>query len=186
MLTILRYNQFILSNKELKVKKFIIFTIIAFLALNFSRVFADKLTGEAEARGINGTCLSHLTQLEGYYDLDGLNITFAHPADPSNHPSLHTSNKKYNNGSSFFATTLSPDSEFCYISVNKFTVINNQSCSNIAQARLDEDSNINVKTYAEGSYIHIYPESNEYQLILVPIGDSSCALAETQMLWPGK
>ena len=167
-------------------KKFIIFTIIAFLALNFSRVFADKLTGEAEARGINGTCLSHLTQLEGYYDLDGLNITFAHPANPSNHPSLHTSNKKYNNGSSFFATTLSPDSEFCYVSVNKFTVINNKSCSDIVQARLDEDSTINIEIYAEDSYIHIYPESNEYQLILVPIGDSSCALAETQMLWPGK
>ena len=167
-------------------KKFIIFTITTFFALGFSRVFADTLVVEAENRGIDSTCLLHLTQLEDYHNLDGLNITFAHPADPSNHPSLHTSSKKFNNGSSFFATTLSPDSEFCYVSVNKFTVINNQSCSGVAQARLDEDSTINMKTYAEGSYIHIYPESNEYQLILVSTGDSSCAMAESQMLWPGK
>ena len=167
-------------------KKILKFTFTVFLALIFSRVFANTLTSEAEARGINSTCLSHLTQLEDYYDLDGLNITFAHTADPLNHPSLHTSNKKYNNGSSFFATTLSPDSEFCYISVNKFTVINNQSCSDIAQASLDEDSTINVETYAEGSYIHIYPKSNQYQLILIPTGEYSCAMSEYQMMWPGQ
>ena len=167
-------------------KKFIIFTITTLLFLCFSRVFADTLTGEAEVRGINSVCLSHLTQLENYHDIGGLNITFAHSADPSNHPSLHTSSKKYNNGSSFFATTLSPYNEFCYVSVNKFMVINNQSCSDIAQARLDEDSTINMKTYDEDSYIHIYPESNEYQLILVSTGDSSCAMAESQMLWPEK
>ena len=160
--------------------------ITAFLALSFSRIFASTLAIEAELRGINSTCLTHLSQLEDYYDLNGLNITFAHPADPSNHPSLHTSSKKFNNGSSFFATTLSPDSEFCYVSVNKLTVINNQSCNDIAQTRLAEDSTINIKTYAEGSYIHLYPESNKYQLILVPTGDFSCAMAESQMLWPGK
>ncbi len=160
--------------------------ITAFLALSFSRIFASTLAIEAELRGINSNCLTHLTQLEDYYGLNGLNITFAHPADPSNHPSLHTSSKKFKNGSSFFATTLSPDSEFCYVSVNMLTVINNQSCNDIAQARLDEDSTINIKTYAEGSYIHLYPESNKYQLILVPTGDFSCAMAESQMLWPGK
>ena len=167
-------------------KKTIIFATTVFLTLSFIRVFANTLSSEAEARGINNACLLHLTQLEDYYDLDGLNITFAHPSDPSNYPSLHTSNKKYNNGSFFFATTLSPDSEFCYVSVNKLTVINNQSCIDIAQARLDEDSSINIKTYAEGSYIHVYPESNKYQLILVSTGDSSCTMAEYQMLWPGK
>ena len=167
-------------------KKILKFTFTVFLALIFSRVFANTLTSEAEARGINSTCLSHLTQLEDYYELDGLNITFAHTADPLNHPSLHTSNKKYNNGSSFFATTLSPDSELCYLSVNKFTVINNQNCSSIAQTKLDEDSTIIMESYADDSYIHIYPESNEYQLILVSTGDSSCAIAESQMLWPGK
>ena len=160
--------------------------ITAFLALSFSRIFASTLAIEAELRGINSNCLTHLTQLEGYYDLNGLNITFAHPADPSNHPSLHTSSKKFKNGSSFFATTLSPDSEFCYVSVNMLTVINNQSCNDIAQARLDEDSTINIKTYAEGSYIHIYPESNKYQLILISLGESSCTMVESQMLWPGK
>jgi len=160
--------------------------ITAFLALSFSRIFASTLAIEAELRGIKSTCLTHLGQLEDYYDLNGLNITFAHPADPSNHPSLHTSSKKFNNGSSFFATTLSPDSEFCYVSVNKLTVINNQSCIDIAQARLEEDSSINIKTYAEGSYIHVYPESNKYQLILVSTGDSSCTMAESQMMWPGK
>ncbi len=167
-------------------KKIIILLITAFLALSFSRIFASTLAIEAELRGINSNCLTHLTQLEDYYGLNGLNITFAHPADPSNHPSLHTSSKKFKNGSSFFATTLSPDSEFCYVSVNMLTVINNQSCNDIAQARLAEDSTINIKTYAEGSYIHLYPESNKYQLILVPTGDFSCAMAESQMLWPGK
>ena len=63
-------------------------------------------------------------------------------------------------------------------------VINNQSCSDIAEARLVEDSTINMETYAEGSYIHISPKSNEYQLILISTGDSSCTLTESQMLWP--
>ncbi len=127
-----------------------------------------------------------MTQLEDYHDIGGLNITFAYSADPPNYPSLHTSSNKYSNGSSFFATTLSPDGKLCYVSVNKFMVTNNQSCSDIAQTRLDEDSTINMKTYADGSYIHIYPESNKYQLILISTGDSSCAMAESQMLWPGK
>ena len=165
-------------------KKIYIFSVTAFLAISFSTVFASTITSEAESRGINDVCLSHLTQIEDYHNIDGLNITFAHPTDPSNYPSLHTSNKKYNNGSTFFATTLSPDNEFCYVSINKVTVINNQSCSDIAQARLVEDSTINMETYAEGSYIHISPESNENQLILISTGDSSCTMTESQMLWP--
>ena len=167
-------------------KKIIFFAVVALLFMSYSRVFADTLTSEAETRGINNTCLSHLNQLESFYVLDGLNITFAHPTEPSSYPSLHTSNKKYNNGSSFFATTLSPDNDFCYVAVNISTVINNQSCSDIAQARLDEDSTINMKKYADGSYIHIYPESNKYQLILIPTGDSSCAMSESRMMWTGK
>ena len=167
-------------------KKIIFFAVVALLFMSYSRVFADTLTSEAETRGINNTCLSHLNQLESFYDLDGLNITFAHPTEPSNYPSLHTSNKKYNNGSSFFTTTLSPESDFCYVSINKVAVINDQSCSNIAKTRLNEDSTLIMQTYAEGSYIHISPESSEYQLILIPIGDSSCAMSESRMLWPGK
>ncbi len=165
-------------------KKIYIFSIIALLTMNFSIAFASTLTSEAESRGINNVCLSHLTKIEDYHNLNGLNITFAHPTDPSNYPSLHTSNKKYNNGSFFFATTLFPNNEVCYISINKITVINNQSCSDIAQARLVEDSTINMETYAKGSYIHISPKSNEYQLILISTGDSSCTLTESQMLWP--
>ena len=165
-------------------KKIYLFSITAFLTMNFSIAFASTLTSEAESRGINNVCLSHLTKIEDYHNLDGLNITFAHPTDPSNYPSLHTSNKKYNNGSSFFATTLLPVNEFCYVSINKTTVINNLSCSDIAQTRLDKDPTITMETYSEGSYIHISPESNEYQLILISTGDSSCAMIESQMLWP--
>jgi hypothetical protein len=165
-------------------KKIYIFSITAFLAMSSSISFASTLTSEAESRGVNNVCLSYLSQIEDYHNLDGLNITFAHPTDPSNYPSLHTSNKKYNNGGSFFATTLSPNNEFCYVSINKITVFNNQSCSDIAQARLVEDSTINMETYAEGSYIHISPKSNEYQLILISTGDSSCTMTESQMLWP--
>ena len=154
--------------------------------MNFSIAFANTLISEAESRGINNVCLSHLTKIEDYHNLDGLNITFVHPTDPSNYPSLHTSNKKYNNGSSFFTTTLSPDNNYCYASINKVAIINNQSCSNIAKTRLDEDSTLLMETYAEGSYIRISPKSSEYQLILIPIDDSSCAMSESRMLWPGK
>ena len=167
-------------------KKNFIFSIAVLFSVIYNITFANTLTSEAEVRGINSVCLSHLAEIESYNNLDGLNITFAHPTEPSNYPSLHTSNKKYNNGSSFFTTTLSPESDFCYVSINKVAVINDQSCSNIAQTRLDEDSTIIVETYAEGSYIHISPESSEYQLILIPIGDSSCAMSESRMLWPGK
>ena len=167
-------------------KKNFIFSITVFLVMSYNIAFANTLTSEAEVRGINSVCLSHLAEIESYNNLDGLNITFAHPTEPSNYPSLHTSNKKYYNGSSFFATTLSPDNDFCYVSVSKLTVINDQSCSNIAQARLDGDSTIIMETYADGSYIRIYPESNKYQLILIPTGDSSCAMSESQMMWPGK
>ncbi len=167
-------------------KKFFIFSITFFLVMSYNLTFANTLTSEAESRGINSVCLSHLAEIESYHNLDGLNITFAHPTEPSNYPSLHTSNKKYNNGSSFFTTTLSPESDFCYVSINKVAVINDQSCSNIAETRLNEDSTIIMQTYAEGSYIHISPESSEYQLILIPIGDSSCAMLKSQMLWPGK
>jgi hypothetical protein len=75
------------------VKNLLYLRLQLFFALGFSRVFANTLVGEAENRGIDSTCLSHLTQLEDYHNLDGLNITFAHSADPSNHPSLHTSSK---------------------------------------------------------------------------------------------
>ena len=61
-------------------------------------VIANTITNEAQERGINSTCVNYLSQIEESYDLNGLNLTFAHPTDPSLYPSLHLSNKKYNNG----------------------------------------------------------------------------------------
>ena len=50
-------------------------------------VIANTLSNEAQERGISATCWSYLGQLEESYDLNGLNITFAHPSDPSIYPS---------------------------------------------------------------------------------------------------
>ena len=58
-------------------------------------VIAANLTSDAQERGINSTCASYIGQLEESYDLNGLNITFAHPSEPSLYPSLHVSSKKY-------------------------------------------------------------------------------------------
>jgi len=54
-------------------------------------VIAATLSSEAQERGLNSTCVSYLGQIEESYDLNGLNITFAHPDDPSLYPSLHVS-----------------------------------------------------------------------------------------------
>ena len=59
-------------------------------------VIADTLINEAQVRGINSVCSSYIGQLSENYDLNGLNITFANPDDPSLYPSLHLSSKKYN------------------------------------------------------------------------------------------
>ena len=91
--------------------------IIAILSLLLTvNVYASSLTDDAIERGINETCSSYLSQIEKSYNLNGLNITFAHPKDPSLLPSLHISSQKYNNGSSIFSATLSPDEEYCYLS----------------------------------------------------------------------
>ena len=41
-------------------------------------IFADTLFEGASKRGINETCALYLGQVENTYDLQGLNITFAH------------------------------------------------------------------------------------------------------------
>ena len=87
-------------------------------------VFANTLSSEAQNRGINSTCSSYLSQLEGIYDLDGLNLTFAYPGEPSVYPTLHSSTKKYNNGATIFSATLSPYDEYCYLSTVSVTIIN--------------------------------------------------------------
>ena len=149
-------------------------------------VIAATLSSEAQERGINSTCLSYLGQIEESNDLNGLNITFAHPSDPSLYPSLHVSSKKYNNGSSVFSATLSPDGEFCYVSTVHVTQVNAQNCNDITMLKVAEDPTINVTIYADGDYSIITPENNIYQLILVNNGENSCTLTESRMMWPGR
>ena len=120
----------------------------------------SSLTSDAQERGINSTCSSYLGQIEESYDLNGLNITFAHPSDPSLYPSLHLSNKKYNNGSSVFSASLSPDGEYCYVSTVNVTEVNTQNCNDITMLKVAEDSTLNVTIYADGDYSIITPEDN--------------------------
>ena len=149
-------------------------------------VIAASLSSEAQERGISATCSSYLGQLEESYDLKGLNITFAHPDDPSLYPSLHLSTKKYNNGSSVFSATLSPDGEFCYVSTVHVTQVNTQNCNDITILKVAEDPTLNVTIYSDGDYSIITPENNIYQLILVDNGKNSCTLTESRMMWPGR
>jgi len=149
-------------------------------------VIANTLSSEAQERGISATCSSYLGQLEESYDLNGFNITFAHLGDPSIYPSLHVSSKKYNNGSSVFSATLSPDGEFCYVSTVHVTQVNTQNCNDITMLKVAEDPTVNVTIYADGDYSIITPENNIYQLILVNNGENSCTLTESRMMWPGR
>ena len=149
-------------------------------------VIAASLSSDAQERGINSTCVSYLGQIEESYKLDGLNITFAHTSDPSLYTSLHLSSKKYNNGTSIFSATLSPDGEFCYVSTVHITQINTQNCNDVTMLKVAEDPTVNVTIYADGDYSIITPENNVYQLILVNNGENSCTLTESRMMWPGR
>ena len=149
-------------------------------------VIAASLSIDAQERGINSTCLSYLSQIEESYDLNGLNITFAHPSDPSLYPSLHLSSKKYNNGSSVFSATLSPDGGYCYVSTVNVTEVNTQNCNDITMLKVAEDSTLNVTIYADGDYSTITPQDDSYQLILISAGDQSCTMVESRMMWPGR
>ena len=149
-------------------------------------VIAASLSSEAQERGISATCSSYLGQLEESYDLNGLNITFAHPSDPSIYPSLHVSSKKYNNGSSVFSATLSPDGEFCYVSTVHVTQVNTQNCNDITMLKVAEDPTVNVTIYADGDYSILTPENNVYQLMLITSGENSCTMTESRMMWPGR
>ena len=149
-------------------------------------VIAASLSSDAQERGINSTCLSYLSQIEESYDLNGLNITFAHPSDPSLYTSLHVSSKKYNNGSSVFSATLSPDGEYCYVSTVNVTEVNTQNCNDITMLKVAEDSTLNVTIYADGDFSVITPEDNSYQTVLISNGDHSCTLIESRMFWPGR
>ena len=145
----------------------------------------SNLSDDAIARGVNKTCSSYLSQIEKSYNLNGLNITFAHPDIPSELPSLHVSSQKYNNGASSFSATLMPDNEYCYLSTILVTAINNQSCTEIAQLKA-ENENLKLSSYADGGFIILTPNDNSYQTILTSLGDNACAMTEARMMWPGR
>ena len=158
---------------------------ILFLLLSIN-IYALTLADDAIERGISETCASYLSQVEKSYNLSGLNITFAHPETPDLLPSLHISSQKYNNGSSTFSATLTPDEEFCYISTVVVTSVNNQSCSEISLLKLEADPELQASSYADGDFTIITPNDNTYQIILTTQGQTGCAMTETRMLWPGR
>ena len=160
--------------------------LAAVILLLSSNSFASSLAEEAKNRGINLTCSNYLEQIEKSYSLNGLNITFAHPEKPSEFPSLHISSQNYNNGSSFFSATLTPDGDYCYISTIMTTAINNQSCSEIAQVKANNDENLVTSSYADGKYLILTPKDNTYQTILTSSGENSCTITESRMMWPGR
>ena len=147
---------------------------------------SETLAIDAQERGINSTCASYLGQIEESYGLNGLNITFAHPSDPSLLPSLHISTKNYNNGSSTFSATLSPDGDYCYLSTVVVTSVNNQSCEEITSLKKEESSSLKETNYADGAFTILTPLDNSSQLILTITGENGCTMTETRMLWPGK
>ena len=162
------------------------FKTLAFI-LFFSSlcVNASNLSDDAKNRGINETCYNYLSQIEKSYNLNGLNITFAHPENPSIFPSLHISSQKYNNGASSFTATATPDGKNCYISIIMLTSINNQSCSEVAKIKTQSED-LQLSSYSDGEYIILTPSNNSYQTILTSSGDQSCTITEARMMWPGR
>ena len=160
--------------------------LIVIILLLSSNSFASSLAEDAKKRGINETCSNYLGQIESSYELNGLNITFAHPENPSKFPSLHISSQKYNNGSSSFSATLTPDGDYCYLSTVMTTAINNQSCSEIVQIKVSNDENLKASNFAEGKFIILTPKDNAYQTILTSSGEDSCTITESRMMWPGR
>ena len=158
---------------------------IVFLLLSIN-IYALSLSEDAIERGISETCASYLNQVEKSYKLSGLNITFAHPENPALLPSLHISSQKYNNGSSIFSATLTPDEEYCYISTVLVTSVNNQTCSEISLLKLEINPELLTSSYADGDFTIITPKDNTYQIILTSQGETGCAMTETRMLWPGR
>ena len=157
--------------------------VLLLLSIN---VYALSLSNDAIERGINETCTSYLNQIEKSYNLNGLNITFAHPENPALLPSLHISSQKYNNGSSTFSATLTPDEEYCYISTVIVTSVNNQTCSEISQLKQEVNPELQFSSYSDGDYTIITPKDNSYQIILTSQGQTGCTMTETRMLWPGR
>ncbi|MDB4847564.1 hypothetical protein OAI02_03600 [Candidatus Pseudothioglobus singularis] len=157
------------------------------LLMLFCSLYANgsNLSDDARDRGINENCSFYLNQIEKSYNLNGLNITFAHPDNPSELSSLHVSSQKYNNGASSFSATLMPDNEYCYLSIILVTAINNQSCAEIAQLKA-ENENLELSSYADGGFVILTPYDNSYQTILTSTGKNACTITEARMMWPGR
>ena len=147
---------------------------------------AASLSSDAQERGINPTCLKYLEQIEKANQLSGLNLTTTFSSNSSLTPSLHTKASKLKDGVSFFSTTLSPDGEFCNISIIATTHSNVNNCKEITQTRLIDDPSLKETNYADGGYTLLNHENDNYTVILIDTGDSSCLLTETQMMWPGR
>ena len=163
-----------------------IFKISVFVFLFYNLCAnASNLSDDAKNRDINEICYSYLSQIEKSYDLNGLNITFAHQENPSELPSLHISSQKYINGTSSFSATMIPEGEFCYLSTIIVTSINNQSCTEIAQLKSENES-LELSSYADGGFIILTPNDNSYQTILTSVGDNTCTITEARMMWPGR
>jgi hypothetical protein len=171
-----------MSDMKIFINKII---IIVFLLLSINS-YASSLSDDAIERGINQTCSSYLGQIEKSYSLNGLNITFANPESPALLPSLHISTQKYNNGSLTFSATLIPDKDYCYISTVLVTSLNNQTCSEMFQLKLEKNPELQVSSYADGGFTLIIPKDNAYQIILTTQGEIGCSMTETPMLWPGR
>ena len=79
-----------------------------------------------------------------------------------------------------------PDGEYCYLSTVLVTAVNNQTCSEIAQIKVENDQNLQVSVYAEGNYTILTPSDGSFQAILTTSGENSCTMTESRMMWPGK
>lgn len=159
--------------------------ILFYLFLFFSSISAAaSLFDDAVQRDIDETCSSYLNEIENSLDLKGINLTFAHPENSSEMPSLHVSSQKFNNGSSSFATTLSPYGENCFLSTIMVTVINNQTCIALTEEKTKFENTLQVSKYAEDTFILITPMDNSYQLLLTSLGKNGCSITESRMFWP--
>lgn len=167
--------------KAILIKLFFISSVCLFTTANASTLYDDSIN-----RGINETCSTYLDQIERSYGINGLNITFAHPEKPSQLPSLHIASQKFNNGSSFFSATLSPDEDFCYVSSILVTSVNNQSCLDITRIKTETNPDLKVMTYSDGGYTILTPPDQSYQVILTSSGNAGCTMSEIRMLWPGR
>ena len=147
---------------------------------------SSTLTEEANKIGINSTCATYLGQLEESFKLSGLTLTSAYQTNPSLNSSLHTKIAKFSDGATFISTTLSPDGEFCDISITISTHTNISSCAEIIDNRLSEDQMLKVNSLLDGKYHIINRENDNFTIVLIDTGKKSCMYTETQMMWPGR